>query len=473
MTTDSRPVVTRFAPSPTGFLHIGGARTALFNWLFARHHGGTFRLRIEDTDRKRSTQEAIDAILDGLAWLGLDHDGEIVHQFSRAERHAAMARGLLAQGRAYHCYCSPEELEEMRATARAEGRPMRYDGRWRDRDSAEAPAGVDPVVRLKMPQDGETTIADLVQGPVTVRNDQLDDMVLLRADGTPTYMLSVVVDDHDMDVTHVIRGDDHLTNTFRQYQLYRALDWEAPAFAHIPLIHGPDGAKLSKRHGALGVDAYRDMGYLPEALRNYLLRLGWGHGDDEVISTEQAIEWFDLDAVGKSAARFDFVKLESLNGHYLREAASQRLVEEVAPRLEKLLGRPLTDTARRHLQQGMDGLKARAKNLVELTENSLFYVVDRPLEMNAKADKILTPEARQRLVGLQAALAALPEWSETAIEEAVRVCAESENCKLGDVAQPLRAALTGSNVSPGIFEVMAVLGREESLARIAEQSAAA
>jgi len=397
MTTDSRPVVTRFAPSPTGFLHIGGARTALFNWLFARHHGGSFRLRIEDTDRKRSTQEAIDAILDGLDWLGLDHDGEIVHQFSRAERHAAMARGLLAQGRAYHCYCSPEELEEMRASARAEGRPMRYDGRWRDRDPSEAPAGVDPVVRLKMPQDGETTIADLVQGPVTVRNDQLDDMVLLRADGTPTYMLSVVVDDHDMDVTHVIRGDDHLTNTFRQYQLYRALDWEAPAFAHIPLIHGPDGAKLSKRHGALGVDAYRDMGYLPEALRE---------------------------------------------------------------------GRPAAIT-------GMDGLKARAKNLVELAESAAFYAIERPLPMNAKAEKILTPEARRRLAGLQAALAALPEWNEAAIEEAVRVFAGSENCKLGDAAQPLRAALTGSNVSPGIFEVMAVLGREESLARIADQSAAA
>ena len=473
MTSDSRPVVTRFAPSPTGFLHIGGARTALFNWLYARHHGGSFRLRIEDTDRKRSTQEAIDAILDGLDWLGLDHDGEIVYQFARAERHAAMARSLLEQGRAYHCYCSPEELEEMRATARAEGRPMRYDGRWRDRDPSEAPAGVDPVVRLKMPQDGETTIADLVQGPVTVRNDQLDDMVLLRADGTPTYMLSVVVDDHDMGVTHVIRGDDHLTNTFRQYQLYKALGWETPAFAHIPLIHGPDGAKLSKRHGALGVEAYRDMGYLPEALRNYLLRLGWGHGDDEIISTEQAIQWFDIDAVGKSAARFDFVKLENLNGHYMREAAPERLVEEIVPRLEKQLGRALTQTARRHLAEGMDGLKARAKNLVELTENAMFYVIDRPLEMNPKAEKILTPEARRRLAGLHAALAALPEWSEAAIEAAVRQFSESENCKLGDAAQPLRAALTGSNVSPGIFEVMAVLGREESLARIADQSAAA
>lgn len=473
MTSDSRPVVTRFAPSPTGFLHIGGARTALFNWLFAKHHGGSFLLRIEDTDRKRSTQGAIDAILDGLDWLGLDHDGEIVYQFARAEHHAAMAKSLLDQGRAYYCYSSPEELEEMRATARAEGRPMRYDGRWRDRDPAEAPAGVDPVVRLKMPQDGETVIDDLVQGAVTVRNDQLDDMILLRADGTPTYMLSVVVDDHDMEVTHIIRGDDHLTNAFRQNQLYRALDWEPPQFAHIPLIHGPDGAKLSKRHGALGVDAYRDMGYLPEALRNYLLRLGWGHGDDEVISTAQAVEWFDLDGVGKSAARFDFVKLESLNGHYIREAASDRLVEEVVPRLEAQLGRPLTDTARRHLQQGMDGLKARAKNLVELAENAVFYVIDRPLSLTPKAEKILSPEARQRLGRLHTGLGALPAWSEAAVEEAVRVFAESESCKLGDVAQPLRAALTGSNVSPGIFEVMAVLGREESLARIADQSATA
>ncbi len=472
MTTDTRSVVTRFAPSPTGFLHIGGARTALFNWLFARHHGGLFRLRIEDTDRKRSTQAAIDAILDGLDWLGLDHDGEVVYQFARAARHAELARELLAGGRAYHCYASPEELEEMRATARAEGRPMRYDGRWRDRDPAEAPAGVDPVVRLKMPQEGETVIEDLVQGSVTVRNDQLDDMILLRADGTPTYMLSVVVDDHDMGVTHVIRGDDHLTNAFRQTQLYRALDWQPPAFAHIPLIHGPDGAKLSKRHGALGVEAYRDMGYLPEALRNYLLRLGWGHGDDEIISTEQAIEWFDLANVGKSAARFDFVKLESLNGHYMREAASDRLAAAVAPRLEAMLGRPLSETALSRLRAGMDGLKARAKNLVELAENAVFYAVDRPLSMNAKAEKILKPEARARLARLHQHLSNLPEWSEAGIEAAVRAFAEAEDCKLGDVAQPLRAALSGSNVSPGIFEVAAILGRAEALARIADQSAA-
>ncbi len=472
MTTDTRSVVTRFAPSPTGFLHIGGARTALFNWLFARHHGGLFRLRIEDTDRKRSTQAAIDAILDGLDWLGLDHDGEVVYQFARAARHAELARELLAGGRAYHCYALPEELEEMRATARAEGRPMRYDGRWRDRDPAEAPAGVDPVVRLKMPQEGETVIEDLVQGAVTVRNDQLDDMILLRADGTPTYMLSVVVDDHDMGVTHVIRGDDHLTNAFRQTQLYRALDWQPPAFAHIPLIHGPDGAKLSKRHGALGVEAYRDMGYLPEALRNYLLRLGWGHGDDEIISTEQAIEWFDLANVGKSAARFDFVKLESLNGHYMREAASDRLAAAVAPRLEAMLGRPLSETALSRLRAGMDGLKARAKNLVELAENAVFYAVDRPLSMNAKAEKILKPEARARLARLHQHLSNLPEWSEAGIEAAVRAFAEAEDCKLGDVAQPLRAALSGSNVSPGIFEVAAILGRAEALARITDQSAA-
>jgi glutamyl-tRNA synthetase len=328
------------------------------------------------------------------------------------------------------------------------------------------------VVRLRAPQDGETVINDLVQGEVRVANAQLDDMVLLRADGTPTYMLSVVVDDHDMGITHVIRGDDHLTNAFRQYQLYKACGWDVPVFAHIPLIHGPDGAKLSKRHGALGVEAYRDMGYLPEALRNYLLRLGWAHGDDEVISTEQAVAWFDLDAVGKSAARFDFVKLESLNGHYMREAASARLVEAVVPRLEAMLEKPISEIARDRLAQAMDGLKARAKNLVELAENAVFYVADRPLPMTPKADKILTPEGRARLGRLHASLSALQEWNEAGIEAAVRVFAETENCKLGDAAQPLRAALTGSNVSPGIFEVMDVLGREESLARIADQGAA-
>lgn len=473
MTETSPSVVTRFAPSPTGFLHIGGARTALFNWLFAKHHGGQFRLRIEDTDRKRSTQAAIDAILDGMTWLGLNWDDDVVFQFSRAERHAALARDLLARGRAYHCYASPEELEAMRATARAEGRPMRYDGRWRDRDPAEAPAGVQPVVRLKMPQSGESEIDDLVQGPVTVANTQLDDMILLRADGTPTYMLSVVVDDHDMGVSHVIRGDDHLTNAFRQSQLYKAFDWEPPRFAHIPLIHGPDGAKLSKRHGALGVEAYREMGYLPAALRNYLLRLGWGHGDDEIISTEQAIAWFDLDGVGKSPARFDFVKLDNLNGIYMREGDPAALLAALLPLVEKALGRPLSEVLHKRLERGIEGLRSRARNLVDLAENAMFYVVERPLSVNAKAQKILNDQARARLARLQTVLGALEAWDEATVEAAVRDFAEAEGCKLGDAAQPLRAALSGSNSSPGIFEVMDILGRDECLARLSDQTTAA
>ncbi|MGA8383215.1 MAG: glutamate--tRNA ligase, partial [Stellaceae bacterium] len=338
------PPTVRFAPSPTGFLHIGGARTALFNWLYARHHGGTFRLRIEDTDRARSTQEAVAAIIDGLKWLGLDWDGDIVHQAARAERHAEIARQLLAKGRAYYCYCTPAELEAMREQARAEKRSVRYDGTWRDRDPATAPPGVPPVIRLKAAQEGATTIHDRVQGEVTVANSELDDLIILRADGSPTYNFSVVVDDHDMDISHVIRGDDHLNNAFRQIQIYRALDWPVPEFAHLPLIHGPDGAKLSKRHGALGVEAYREMGYLPEALRNYLLRLGWSHGDNEIIGAEEAIRWFDLDAVGRAPARFDFAKLDNLNGHYIRAADDDRLVALVAGRLEQALGRPLSDT---------------------------------------------------------------------------------------------------------------------------------
>ncbi len=469
MNSQPPPVVTRFAPSPTGFLHIGGARTALFNWLFARHHGGQFRLRVEDTDRKRSTEDAIDAILDGLRWLGLAWDGEAVHQFAGAARHAEVARGLIEAGEAYHCFCTREELQEMRERARAEGRSPRYDGRWRDRDPSEAPPGVPPVVRLKAPREGETTLEDLVQGPVTVANDQLDDMVLLRADGTPTYMLSVVVDDHDMEISHVIRGDDHLTNAFRQTQLYQALGWPAPEFAHIPLIHGPDGAKLSKRHGALGVAAYRDMGYLPEALRNYLLRLGWAHGDDEVISTEQAIAWFDLDGVGRSPARFDFAKLDSLNGHYIREAADADLAVRVAERHQTTTGQPLDDDARERLQRAIPGLKLRAKTINELAENAAFYVRVRPLELSEKAAKLLPVEGRARLARLRPLLEGLDEWSEAALEAQVRAFAEAEACKLGQIAQPLRAALSGSHASPGIFEVMAVLGRSESLGRIADQ----
>ncbi|MDY0241891.1 MAG: glutamate--tRNA ligase [Rhodospirillaceae bacterium] len=459
-------VVTRFAPSPTGFLHIGGARTALFNWLYARHMGGRFLLRIEDTDRVRSTQAAVDAIFDGLRWLGLDWDEEPVLQFSRAGRHAEVALDLLEKDLAYRCYCSPEELEAMRAEQRAKGLPVRYDGRWRDRSPDEAPAGVKPVIRLKAPREGSTQLDDLVQGTVTVANEQLDDMILLRADGTPTYMLSVVVDDHDMGVTTVIRGDDHLTNTFRQIQLYRAAGWDTPQFAHIPLIHGPDGAKLSKRHGALGAEAYRDMGFLPEALRNYLLRLGWGHGDAEVISTEEAIAWFDLAGVGRSASRFDMVKLTNLNGHYLRTSTDSRLTELSAPFIEKEIGRPLAPAEKERLQAAMPGLKERAKTLVELAASSLFLFRARPLALEAKAANIIKDGGRDILAGCLPLLEAVQDWRHDSLEESVRHAAERFEIKLGKVAQPLRAALTGSSVSPPIFEIMAVLGREESLARI-------
>lgn len=465
------PVVTRFAPSPTGFLHIGGARTALFNWLFAKHHaeygdGGTFLLRIEDTDRARSTDEAVEAIYDGLSWLGLDWDGDAISQFARRERHQEVVQELLDKGMAYKCYCSPEELAEMREKARAEGRKRMYDGTWRDRDPSEAPEGVDPAVRLKAPQEGETVIEDLVQGRVEVANEQLDDMVLMRGDGTPTYMLAVVVDDHDMGITHVIRGDDHLVNAFRQVQLFKAMGWDLPEFAHIPLIHGPDGAKLSKRHGALGVEAYRDMGYLPEALRNYLMRLSWSHGDEEIISTEQAIEWFGLDAVGRGAARFDFQKLESLNGHYIRQADNDRLTELVMERLEHTLDGKLAEGAADRVKMGMDGLKERAKNLIELSENAQFYAISRPLQPDEKASQILTDEAKQTLTAFRADVAEIDEWTEENIQAAAKAYAEAHELKLGKVAQPLRAALTGTTVSPGIFEVMAVLGRDESLARL-------
>ncbi|EPY00469.1 glutamate--tRNA ligase [Magnetospirillum fulvum] len=462
-------VVTRFAPSPTGFLHIGGGRTALFNWLFARHHGGRFLLRIEDTDRARSTEAAVAAIFDGLEWLGLDWDGEAVMQFARAGRHAEVAHQLLAEGKAYRCYCTPEELTAIREEQRAKGLPMRYPGIWRDRDPSDAPANTPFVVRLKAPTEGETVIADLVQGEVRVANSQLDDMILLRADGTPTYMLSVVVDDHDMGVTHVIRGDDHLTNAFRQAQLYRASGWEVPTVAHIPLIHGPDGAKLSKRHGALGVDAYRDMGYLPEAMRNYLLRLGWSHGDDEIISTEQAIEWFTLDSAGRSPSRFDFAKLTQLNGHYQRQADNGRLTGLIAPRLEEKLGRPLAEAETARLTAGMTGLKDRAKTLVELAESALFYVQARPLALDDKAAKIVAEaDAQADLAQFAARAGALSDWNRETLEEVARILAEERGLKLGKIAQPLRAALAGATVSPPIFEVMEVLGREESLGRIGD-----
>ena len=460
------PVVTRFAPSPTGFLHIGGARTARFNWLHARHTGGKFLLRIEDTDRLRSTQAAVDAIFDGLQWLGLDWDEPPVMQFERAPRHAEVALKLLAEGKAYYCYASPEELEAMRAEQKAKGLPVRYDGRWRDRPASDAPAGVKPVVRLKAEQTGETVLTDKVQGEVRIANAQMDDMILLRADGTPTYMLSVVVDDHDMGITQVIRGDDHLTNTFRQIQLYKACGWDVPDFAHIPLIHGPDGAKLSKRHGALGAEAYRDMGFLPEAIRNYLLRLGWGHGDAEIISTEQAIEWFDLDGCGRAPSRFDMAKLTNLNGHYMREADNARLAGLVAPRIEALVGHPLNDGDLAILEQAMTGLKERAKTLVELAESAAFFFRARPLALDDKAAKQLDGDGRQTLAAFAQILAATENWRQDVMEEHARQFAETRELKLGKLAQPLRSALTGSTVSPPIFEVMQILGREECLGRI-------
>jgi glutamyl-tRNA synthetase len=470
-------VVTRFAPSPTGFLHIGGARTALFNWLYAKAKGGTMLLRIEDTDRARSTQEAIDAIIDGLTWLELGWEGEPISQSARAERHVEVAEKLLAEGKAYRCYASAEELAEMREKARAEGRPPRYDGRWRDRDPAEAPEGVPPVIRFKAPQEGETIIEDRVQGTVRFANKELDDLVLLRADRSPTYMLSVVVDDYDTGITHVIRGDDHLTNAARQTQIFRALGWEPPVYAHVPLIHGPDGAKLSKRHGALGVEAYRAMGYLPAALRNYLVRLGWAHGDQEIFSTEELIELFDLDAIGRSPARFDFTKLESVNAHYIRNTPDDELVRRIRETLPELEG--LSDLAGQidepgwaRLEQAMPGLKPRAKTLVELMDTARYLFAERPLEMDAKAEKQLTPEARQHLGALKERFAALEDWSAEPLEEAVRAYAEEADLKLGKIAQPMRAALTGTTVSPGIFEVLEVLGREESLARLADQAAA-
>jgi len=468
-------VVTRFAPSPTGFLHIGGARTALFNWLFARGRGGKMLLRIEDTDRERSTQAAIDAILDGLSWLGVDWDGDTVYQFSRAARHREVAEQLLASGHAYRCYASLEELTQMRETARAEGRAKLYNGRWRERDPADAPPGVRPVIRLKAPLTGETVVEDQVQGRVVWQNENLDDLVLLRSDGTPTYMLAVVVDDHDMGVTHVIRGDDHLTNAARQKQIYDALGWTVPVMAHIPLIHGPDGSKLSKRHGALGIDAYRAMGYLPVALRNYLVRLGWSHGDQEIFSTEEMIAAFDLPQIGRSPARFDFAKLESLNGHYIRTSSDAALLEAIDRLLPHIadgtvIAGKLTAYVRAQFLEAMPSLKERAKTLLELIDAANFLLVDRPLPLDDKAAALLTPEAKALLAEIASDLAAVEPWTAEATEQAVRAFAERKGLKLGAVAQPLRAALTGRTTSPGIFEVLILLRKPESLARIADRN---
>jgi glutamyl-tRNA synthetase len=462
LSASDKPVVTRFAPSPTGYLHIGGARTALFNWLFARHHGGKFLLRIEDTDKVRSTKEAIAAILDGMNWLALDWDGHEYYQSQFWARHAEVAHRLLDRGAAYRCYMTQEELAAQREKAQAERKPFRIHSPWREVTGSQGSDSF--VIRLKAPQDGETVIDDRVQGRVTVQNAELDDFVLLRSDGTPTYMLAVVVDDHDMGVTHVIRGDDHLSNAFRQLAIIRAMGWPEPVYAHVPLIHGADGAKLSKRHGALGVDAYRDeLGMLPEAIFNYLLRLGWGHGDDEIIGRAQAIEWFDLDHVGKSPSRFDFKKLESVNGHYIRETDDERLAGLIAPKLG------VSGARQALLVRAMPELKARAHTLNELTDGARFLFGGRPLPIDESAAALLTGEARALLGVAHQALSALAEWDVASLEAAVREVAESAGAKLGKLAQPLRVALTGRTTSPGIFDVLALLGRDESLARIADQ----
>ncbi|MEL7682813.1 glutamate--tRNA ligase [Citromicrobium bathyomarinum] len=476
MASETGTIITRFAPSPTGYLHLGGARTALFNWLYARHHGGKALLRIEDTDAKRSTQDAIDKIIEGLDWLGLSFDEEPVFQSQRAQRHAEVANTLLANGHAYKCYATPEELEAMRAEQRANKQPMRYDGRWRDREPGPEQEGQPFTVRLKVPKDGETAIEDQVQGRVTVRNEEIDDYILLRADGTPTYMLAVVVDDHDMGVTHVIRGDDHLNNAFRQLPIYRAMNaieggWDDPVYAHVPLIHGSDGAKLSKRHGAVGVEAYRDeLGILPEALFNYLLRLGWGHGDREEITQAEAIELFDLDGVGRSPARFDIKKLQNLNGHYIREADDARLAQIVAGELAGSVDGEIDQDL---LTRAMPVLKTRAKDTHELAENARFLFAKRPLTMTEKAAGLLDDEARARLAQVSAELSGQSDWTIEALEATTKSLAERLEVGLGKLAQPLRAALTGTTTSPGIFDVLALLGKEESLARIDAQAASA
>ena len=471
----SSPVITRFAPSPTGYLHIGGGRTALFNWAYAKRMGGKMLLRIEDTDRERSTAPAIDAIIEGLTWLGLDWSGEPVSQYGRAARHREVAELLLAQGKAYRCYCTPQELDEMRARAEAEKRPIRYDGTWRNRDPSEAPAGLKPAIRFRAPQEGETVVEDAVQGRVVIPNKDLDDLIILRSDGNPTYNLSVVVDDHDMGVTHIIRGVDHLTNAARQTQIYKAMGWRVPHMSHIPLIHGPDGAKLSKRHGALGVEAYRAMGYLPEAMRNYLARLGWSHGDDEIFSTDQLVEWFNLEQIGKSAARFDFAKLENLNGHYIRHTPDDRLLAQFIDFLPHAEGGQafrarIDDAMMAKLLRAMPGLKERARTLVELMKGAQFLFAARPLPMDEKAAQIIREGGADVLKAVVPVLEQVKNWIAHDIEYAVKTHAEVQGLKLGKVAQPLRAALTGTSTSPGIFDVLEVLGKPEALARLRDQS---
>jgi glutamyl-tRNA synthetase len=468
---NSKKIVTRFAPSPTGYLHIGGARTALFNWLYARRHGGEFKLRIEDTDRARSTDAAIAAIIDGMSWLDLDWDGNIVYQFSRASRHVEVAHEMIAKGHAYRCWLSQDELAAMRAKAQEERRPFRVESPWRDR--SDGPTDQPHVVRLKAPRTGSVTLDDKVQGKVTVNNEEIDDFILLRSDGTPTYMLSVVVDDHDMGVTHLIRGDDHLNNAFRQLAVIHAMDWSVPVYAHVPLIHGADGAKLSKRHGAMGIDAYRDeLGYLPEAINNYLLRLGWSHGDDELINRDQALEWFDLDGVGKSPSRFDFKKLDNVNGHYLREADDARLADLAIAGIERKRGADLHPEQADLLTRAMPLLKVRAKSVLEIEDAALFLFAARPISLDEKAKTLLGADSVSILTHIHGLLSNSDKWAAEKLEALVKNYAESADIGFGKIAQPLRAALTGQTSSPGIFDVLVLLGREEALARIADQIAA-
>jgi len=463
----SQQVVTRFAPSPTGFLHIGGARTALFNWLYARGRGGKFLLRIEDTDRARSTPEATQAILDGLVWLGLDHDGEAVSQAARADRHAQVAYQLLKTGRAYRCYATQEEIEAFREAARAEGRSTLYQSPWRDADPATHPEGAPHVIRIKAPREGSTVIADAVQGDVSIRNDQLDDMVLLRSDGTPVYMLAVAVDDHDMGVTHVIRGDDHLNNAARQLLIYEAMGWPLPVHAHIPLIHGPDGKKLSKRHGALGVEEYQRMGYPAAGMRNYLARLGWSHGDDEFFTDVQARAWFDLTGIGKSPARLDFKKLENLCGRHIAATDDAALLHELREFLAATGEPPLSEDKAALLEQGMYCLKDRAKTYPELIDKASFIMTDRPIEPDEKAAAQLDSVSRGILIELTPQLQNA-RWTRDSLEAAATAVAEAHGLKFGKLAGPLRAALAGRTATPSVFDMMLVLGREETIARLTD-----
>jgi len=467
----TRPVVTRFAPSPTGFLHIGGARTALFNWLYAKANDGKMLLRIEDTDRERSSAEAVSAIIDGLGWLGIDWDGEPVSQYSRADRHREIAHEMVANGSAYKCYYTPEEIAKMREKAQAKGLPARYDGTWRDRDPSQAPEDAPYVIRLKAPLEGETIVDDQVQGCVRFPNKDMDDLVLLRSDGNPTYMLAVVVDDHDMAVSHVIRGDDHLVNAARQTLIYQGMGWDVPVMAHIPLIHGPDGAKLSKRHGATGAEKYREMGYLPQALRNYLVRLGWSHGDDEIMSTGQMIEWFDLEGINKAAARFDIAKLEAINGHYMREADDDELLEYLESIAHKLEGgdfilNRLDEKTRPMFTKALPALKQRAKTLVQLAQASAFVFASCPIPMEEKAASLLDDTGLGVICGILPKFEALSEWNGEAIETTMRDYTETADLKMGKVAQPIRAALTGQASSPGAMDVLHILGRDEAIARL-------